>query len=275
MRSECFSHASTERILRACFDPDTNHIKSRRALFHVGADGFLLVGAAHQLHLFDGFGEQCRAGIDGQIVKHTLGGTDRLGTLAGDLARHLEGRRARVVADPRREAVAHSLLRGENPSRISQLAQDIVTHEAGEDRRARHVGHQSPFDLHDRHPRVGGEEAHVGAKRELEAAAKGDALNRRNHRHRKLPPAPHRLLGKIRQAMGARGKIALLATGYPVTPGLLHRGETPHIETRAERSSFAGQYYRSNSLFAGKPFCCSDNRLEHRGVERIHLVRPH
>jgi hypothetical protein len=66
-----------------------------------------------------------------------------------------------------------------------------------------------------------------------------------------------------------------LATGDPVTAGLLHRGETSHIEAGAERPPLAGQYYRSHSLFMGKPFCCRDNRLEHRGIERVHLVRPH
>src|SRR4029079_7156006 len=195
-------------------------------------------------------------------------------TLAGNFACDLESRGARVVADPGGKAIAHGFLCRENPSCIGQLAQNIVAYEARQNWRARHVGYQPPFDLHDRHPRVGREEAHVGAERELEAAAKGDALDRRYHRHRKLSPAPHRSLRKIRQAMGARGKVALLTTGDPVTAGILHRREAPHIETGAERPSLAGQYYRSHALFLGKPFRCSDNRLEHRGVERIHLVRP-
>ena len=99
--------------------------------------------------------EQRRAGIDGKIVQKPLGGADRVWALARDLARHLEGRRARVVADPRREAVTQGLLRRKNPARIGQLAQDVVAHQARQDRRSRHVRHQPPFDLHDRHPRVG------------------------------------------------------------------------------------------------------------------------
>ena len=69
--------------------------KPRRALFHIGAHGFGLVGAAQQLLLLDGFGEQRRTGIDGQFVQHALGGADRIGTLAGDFARDLEGRSKR------------------------------------------------------------------------------------------------------------------------------------------------------------------------------------
>ena len=104
---------------------------------------------------------------------------------------------------------------------------------------------------------------------------KRHALDRGDHRHRKLPPAPHRLLRKIGQPMGARGKVALLATGDPVTAALLHRGEASHIETGAERPPLAGQYYRPHAFFMGKPLGRGDQRLEHRGIERVHLVRPH
>jgi hypothetical protein len=61
----------------------------------------------------------------------------------------------------------------------------------------------------------------------------------------------------------------------PVAALFLHRGETSHIETGAERPPLAGQYYRPNSLLMRKPLRGSDNRLEHRGIERVHLVRPH
>src|SRR3954470_17331277 len=61
--------------------------KLRRALFQIGTDRLGLVRAADQLLLLDGFGEQRGAGIDGEIVEQTLRGTDRIGALAGDLAR--------------------------------------------------------------------------------------------------------------------------------------------------------------------------------------------
>ena len=78
----------------------------RRALVDIGAHRLKLIGSAHQLHLLDGFGEQRRAGIDGQIVQQALGGADRLGAFARDLARDLERGRAGIVADPRRKAIA-------------------------------------------------------------------------------------------------------------------------------------------------------------------------
>ena len=74
-----------------------------------------LVGTAHQLLLLDRLGEQRRTGIDGKIVQHALGGADRVRALAGDFARDLEGGGARIVADPRGEAVTQRFLRREDP----------------------------------------------------------------------------------------------------------------------------------------------------------------
>src|SRR6478672_11692919 len=78
------------------FDPPRNDgerfsniREARRALVDIGTDRLKLIGPAHQFHLLDGFGQQCRAGIDGKIVQHALGGADRLGALACDLARDL------------------------------------------------------------------------------------------------------------------------------------------------------------------------------------------
>ncbi|MGY4435653.1 hypothetical protein ACVWWO_008130 [Bradyrhizobium sp. F1.13.1] len=109
-------------------------------------------------------------------------------------------------------------------------------------------GTRPPFDFHHRHPRIRGEEAHVGAERELEAAAKGDALDRGDHRDRKLAPAPYRLLRKIRMAMRALGEIAIFATRNSVAALLLHGGKTPHVETGAEGASFAGQHDNAHAL---------------------------
>src|ERR1700722_2510182 len=246
-----------------------------RALFDVGADRLELVGSAHQFHLLDGFGQQRRTGIGGKIVQHAFGGTDRFRALARDLARNFEGGGARGIADPGRQAVTQRLLRRENPPGIGQFAQDIVAHEARQDRCSRHVLHQPPFDLHDRHPRIRAKKAHIGAERELKAAAERHALDRGNHRHRKLPPSPHRGLRKIGQPMGARGQIALFAARDPVAARFLHRGETAHIEAGAERPPLAGQYYRPQAFFTGEPLGSGDQRIEHRGIQGIHLVRPH
>jgi hypothetical protein len=74
--------------------------------------------------------------------------------------------------------------------------------------------------------------------------------------------------------MGSRREITLFTAGYSVTAAFAHRGKAPHVETRAERAALAGQYYRPQSLLAGEPPGGLDQRLEHRGIERVHLVRP-
>src|SRR5690349_13361563 len=125
--------------------------------------------------------------------------------------------RARIVDDAGGKAIAKRFLRREDAAGIGQLAQDVVANQTGQDRRARHVRHQAPFDLHDRHARIRCHQADVGAERELEAAAKGNTRNCRNHRHRQLPPAPHRLLREVGEPMGALGKVTAFATGYSIT----------------------------------------------------------
>src|SRR5260221_521973 len=98
----------------------------RRALFHVGADRLGLVRTAQQLLLLDRLGQQRRAGIDGEIIQHALGGADRVRAFAGDLAGDLKGCRARVVANPRGEPVTQGFLGRKNPPGPGQLAQNMV-----------------------------------------------------------------------------------------------------------------------------------------------------
>ena len=75
--------------------------------------------------------------------------------------------------------------------------------------------------------------------------------------------------------MGARSQIAIFAARYPVAALFLHRGEPAHVEAGAKRAALTGQYYRPQAFFAGEPGRSGDQRLEHRGIERVHLVRPH
>src|SRR5690349_14364785 len=79
--------------------------ETRRALVDIGANRFGLVCAADQLLLLDGLCQQRRTWIDRQLVEHALGGADRIGTLAGNFAGDLQGRRARIVANSRCEPV--------------------------------------------------------------------------------------------------------------------------------------------------------------------------
>src|SRR6266404_3153109 len=75
--------------------------------------------------------------------------------------------------------------------------------------------------------------------------------------------------------MGAPGQVAVFAPGYPVTALLLHGGEPAHIEAGAKRAALTGQYYRPHAFFMGEPLGSGDQCIEHRGIQRIHLVRPH
>src|SRR5215510_10296817 len=74
--------------------------ESWRALFDIGADGLGLVRAADQLLLLDRLRQERRAGIDGEIVQHALGGADGVRVLAGDIACHFQRGCTRVVHDP-------------------------------------------------------------------------------------------------------------------------------------------------------------------------------
>src|SRR5437879_10632 len=73
--------------------------KPRRALLQIGAHCLGLVRAADQLLLLDGFGKQRRARIDREIVEQALRSADSIGALAGDLARNIQRRSPRIVAD--------------------------------------------------------------------------------------------------------------------------------------------------------------------------------
>src|SRR5579872_5478400 len=87
------------------------HVRELRSAFvDIGAHRLQLVGTAQQLLLLDRFGEQRRPRIDRKLVEHALGGADRIGAPGRDLARRLEGGRARIVADSRSKAVSQRLL---------------------------------------------------------------------------------------------------------------------------------------------------------------------
>ena len=64
--------------------------------------------------------------------------------------------------------------------------------------------------------------------------------------------------------MGPRFEIADAA--------LFHRGEAVQIEAGAKPAAFAGQNHRAEAPFLAEPLGRGDERIEHRRVERIHLV---
>ena len=77
-------------------------------------------------------------------------------------------------------------------------------------------------------------------------------------------------------AIGTGSQIALATAGGGGNVLLLllltHRREATHVEASAERAAFAGNHNRAQALGAGKLRRGLDQRVEHCGIERIHLV---
>src|SRR3546814_3152969 len=95
-------------------------------------------------------------------------------------------------------------------------------------RRARDVRHGPPSHFRDLDASVGVDDADVARRHELAARAEGDAVHRRDYRHRQLAPAPRRILGVVRNAPRAIGeaapraacaRIAIIAEAGEVEPG--------------------------------------------------------
>ena len=73
--------------------------------------------------------------------------------------------------------------------------------------------------------------------------------------------------------MCALGEIAAFRAGHAMAPAVLHGRKAAHVEAGAERAALAGQYYRPQPLLLAQSLGRADQRIEHRGIERIHLVR--
>ena len=169
---------------------------------------------------------------------------------------------------------AHFLCLGaiEDAVGVGQLAQHVVADIAAPEREAGHVGHQAPFQLHDGAARVRMDEADVRAGEDLETAAKGHAMRRRDHRGRNLAPAPGDILCAIGNAMRAV-RQGVVAAGDAL--GILAAGlaaEAGQVQPGAEGPALAGHDHGAQALH----FLELQDRLidpvEHGGVEGVHLV---
>jgi hypothetical protein len=135
---------------------------------------------------------------------------------------------------------------------------------------AGHVGHQSPPDLQDRKLGVGRDDAHVSAEGDLQSAAERVALDRGDHRHGQLAPHVHRPLPG--------------GPGRPVARGQRHGGAGPlaagqlverrRIQARAEVGAGARQHDRPDAAMAAQRGSGRHQRLEHRRIEGVALLRP-
>ena len=135
--------------------------------------------------------------------------------------------------------------------------------------RAGEIGHEAPLDLHHRKSRAGRGVADVRAERDLETAAEGHAMHRSDHRDVELTPKPGAALRAVGDAVRAHREIA--HAGHLVTLSL-HGGEASHVETGAEGLAFAGENDAAQAFHFGELGARFDDGLEHRGIQRIHLV---
>jgi hypothetical protein len=191
---------------------------------------------------------------------------------------HLEGGRTRVGVDPGRQAQRHRLGPAHDPPGEGQLLGHVPAHEFGEQLGAGHVRHQAPADLQHRHPRVRGDDADVGAERDLQAAAQGVTGHGRDDRDRDLRPDVRGALpGAAGWALragpgraGARRQVDLDAE--PLAGA--HRLEGAEVQARAEVRSLPGQHDRPDARLGLEPLARRDQAGEHRPVQGVALVRP-
>ncbi len=177
----------------------------------------------------------------------------------------------RVVVDGGGEAVAERLLARELPPGEGELADHVAARELAHQRDAAHVGHEAPFDLENGELRVGRDVADVGAERDLEAAAEGDAVHRRDHRHgqpraRRTPP----LRADWRSRACASSRSAMSAVALPRGD----RCEAPHVEAGREAAPRAIEHGGAQTRQSLQPLARLGQRLEHGGIKGVELVRP-
>src|SRR5215204_2230138 len=87
-----------------------------------------------------------------------------------------------------------------------------------------------------------------------------------NHRHGEIAPTPGRLLWRVRDAMSATGQR--VATGF-TRP---HAFESTDVQTGAECAALAVQYHGAQTRLGSQPILGSEDALDHRAIDCVHLV---
>ena len=167
------------------------------------------------------------------------------------------------------EAISQRLRAGEDAPGEGQLADHVGARQLAHQGDARHVGNEAPLDLEDRQPRVGRDIADVRAERDLKAAAERDAVDRRDHGNRDVPPDSAACWGAlaipwVRVTRSERAASRAAAR---------HRREPRLVQTRAKSAPGARKDDGAQAGLAPQPLARRDDRLEHRGIERVELVR--
>jgi len=189
---------------------------------------------------------------------------------ASDRTRQLEGGLPRVRVDPGGQAQRHGLLAANHAPGEGQLLGHVPPDELGKQLAAGHVRDQAPPDLQHRHPRVRGDDADVGAERDLQPAAQGVPGHGRDDRDRDLGPhvrgalpgGPGRTIARRQVEEGAEPLAAA------------HGPEPPEVQPGAEVRSLAGQHHRPDPGLGLEPLARGDQAGEHRPVQRVALLRP-
>src|SRR5690606_17224817 len=114
-------------------------------------------------------------------------------------------------------------------------------------------GYESPLDLHHAELRLRMDVTNVGAERDLESSAKGDAMDGSEHRNRNLAPDPRHPLREIRRTGASIGEELGRCLG--------RRHERLEVETGAERLSLAGKNDRPYLGFVGERLAGGDQGL--------------
>ena len=128
---------------------------------------------------------------------------------------------------------------GDDPSGERELLGDVERDDLQHGLCDAHVGDQSPFDLHDRELRIGGDVAKVRAEGDLKPAAKGEAVDRGDDRDLDLLPDPARPLRHVGRALFAPRQELLHQNG--------RSHERPKIETCAKGLAFTVEHDRPNA----------------------------
>ena len=135
---------------------------------------------------------------------------------------------------------------------------------------AAHVGHEPPLDLHDRELGVRPYVADVCTECDLQAAAEGRTVHRGNHRQRELLPDEGRALTRVcgTLTVALEGALDVL-----VALSALHGLEACEVQARAESATLSGEDDGAHRRVVGELPARGDQSVEHRGVDRIHLLR--
>ena len=98
------------------------------------------------------------------------------------------------------------------------------------------------LDLAHRELRVRRHDAQVRGQRDLQAAAVGYAVDRRDHRNRQLLPDPRRELRDVVAGVPSL-RASRSISGVALRALLHHRGEALEVQTRAERAALSREHH--------------------------------